>query len=52
MQVNDSTTLNLIRKYLKAAERALNSITSWIEIKLFPKVNATKSKVGRPTQIK
>ena len=111
-QVNDSTTLNLIRKYLKAgvmengivipssigvpqggplsvllaniyldkldkeletrglrfcryaddvvifvksekaAERVLNSIISWIERKLFIKVNATKSKVVRPTQSK
>lgn len=111
-QVNDSTTLNLIRKYLKAgvmengivtpssigvpqggplsvllsniyldkldkeletrglrfcryaddvvifvksekaAERVLNSVTSWIERKLFLKVNSTKSKVVRPTQSK
>ena len=111
-QVNDSTTLNLIRKYLKAgvmenkvfsktdegvpqggplsvilaniyldkldkelesrelrfvryaddviifvksekaADRVLKSISSWIERKLFLKVNATKSKVVRPTKSK
>lgn len=108
-QVNDSTTLNLIRKYLKvgvmekglerattsgvpqggplsvvlsnvyldkldkeleqrglrftryaddtmiftksemAANRVMKSITDWIERKLFLKVNATKTKVVRPT---
>ena len=111
-QVNDSTTLNLIRKYLKAgvmedglekatttgvpqggplsvvlsnvyldkldkeleerglrftryaddtmiftksekaANRVMNSITNWIERKLFLKVNATKTKVVRPTRSK
>ena len=111
-QVNDSTTLNLIRKYLKAgvmeqglikatetgvpqggplsvilsniyldkldkelekrglrfvryaddvliftksekaANRVMESISSWIERKLFLKVNATKSKVVRPTRSK
>lgn len=109
-QVNDSTTLNLIRKYLragvmedglvkatetgvpqggplsvvlsniyldkldkeieqrglrfvryaddvliftksqKAANRVMKSISSWIERKLFLKINATKSKVVRPTK--
>ena len=111
-QVNDSTTLNLIRKYLKAgvmenglekatttgvpqggplsvvcsniyldkldkeleqrglrftryaddvlifvksemsANRVMNSISSWLERKLFLKVNATKTKVVRPTRSK
>ena len=111
-QVNDSTTLNLIRKYLragvmekgiekatktgvpqggplsvilsnvyldkldkeleerglrftryaddvliftkseKAANRVMNSITKWLEKKLFLKVNATKTKVVRPTRSK
>ena len=111
-QVNDSTTLNLIRKYLKAgvmenglekanatgvpqggplsvvcsniyldkldkeleqrglrftryaddvlifvksemsANRVMNSISSWVERKLFLKVNATKTKVVRPTRSK
>ena len=111
-QVNDSTTLNLIRKYLragvmekgiekatktgvpqggplsvilsniyldkldkeleerglrftryaddvliftkseKAANRVMNSITKWLEKKLFLKVNATKTKVVKPTRSK
>lgn len=111
-QVNDSTTLNLIRKYLKAgvmekglekatttgvpqggplsvvcsnvyldkldkeleqrglrftryaddvliftksemaANRVMKSICSWLERKLFLKVNATKTKVVRPTRSK
>ena len=111
-QVNDSTTLNLIRKYLgagvmengleketetgvpqggplsvicsnvyldkldkeleqrelrfvryaddiliftkseKAANRVMNSISDWLERKLFLKVNATKTKVVRPTKSK
>ena len=111
-QVNDSTTLNLIRKYLKAgvmekglekatitgvpqggplsvvcsnvyldkldkeleqrglrftryaddvliftksemaANRVMKSICSWLEGKLFLKVNATKTKVVRPTNEK
>lgn len=111
-QVNDSSTLNLIRKYLRAgvmekgiikatktgvpqggpisvilsnvyldkldkeleerglrfvryaddvliftksemaANRVINSISSWIERKLFLKVNATKSKVVRPMRSK
>ena len=111
-QVNDSTTLNLIRKYLKAgvmeqglikatetgvpqggplsvilsniyldkldkeleqrglrfvryaddvliftksekaANRVMESISSWIERKLFLKINVTKSKVVRPTRSK
>lgn len=111
-QVNDSTTLNLIRKYLKAgvmenglekatmtgvpqggplsvvcsniyldkldkeleqrelrftrhaddvliftksemaANRVMKSISSWLERKLYLKVNATKTKVVRPTRSK
>ena len=111
-QVNDSTTLNLIRKYLKAgvmekglekatmtgvpqggplsvvlsnvyldkldkeleqrglrftryaddtmvftksemsANRVMKSITDWLERKLYLKVNATKTKVVRPTRSK
>ena len=83
-QVNDSTTLNLIRKYLKAgvmenglekatitgvpqggplsvvcsnksemaANRVMNSISDWLERKLFLKVNATKTKVVRPMRSK
>ena len=90
-QVNDSTTLNLIRKYLKAgvmenglekatitgvpqyrglrftryaddvliftksemaANRVMKSISNWLERKLFLKVNATKTKVVRPTRSK
>ena len=111
-QVNDSTTLNLIRKYLragvmekglvkatktgvpqggplsvilsniyldkldkelerrnlrftryaddvmifvkseKAANRVMNSISSWLEKKLFLKVNASKTKAVRPTRSK
>lgn len=111
-QVNDSTTLNLIRKYLRAgvmenglekatktgvpqggplsvilsniyldkldkeleqrglrftryaddvliftksemsANRVMKSITDWLEKKLFLKVNATKTKVVRPTRSK
>ena len=36
-------------KTKKAAYRVLTSIVSWIERKLFLKVNATKSKVSRPS---
>jgi len=36
----------------KAAERVMKSITDFIERKLGLKVNATKSRVGRPSQIK
>jgi group II intron reverse transcriptase/maturase len=36
----------------KAAERVMKSISSWIEKKLFLKVNATKSKVVRPKDSK
>jgi len=36
----------------KAAERVMKSITDFIERKLGLKVNATKSQIGRPNQIK
>jgi group II intron reverse transcriptase/maturase len=36
----------------KAAERVMKSITDFIERKLGLKVNATKSRIGRPKQIK
>lgn len=36
----------------KAAKRVMTSISSWIERKLFLKVNATKSKVVRPMRSK
>jgi group II intron reverse transcriptase/maturase len=36
----------------KAAERVMRSITDFIERKLGLKVNATKSQIGRPNQIK
>ena len=36
----------------KSAERVMKSVTDFIERKLGLKVNATKSKVGRPSQIK
>ena len=35
-----------------AANRVMKSITDWIERKLFLKVNATKTKVVRPTRSK
>ncbi|MCZ9602887.1 group II intron reverse transcriptase/maturase, partial [Lactobacillus crispatus] len=34
----------------KSAKRVMNSISSWLERKLFLKVNATKTKVVRPTK--
>ncbi|WP_317939601.1 reverse transcriptase domain-containing protein, partial [Tetragenococcus halophilus] len=34
----------------RAANRVMKSITSWIERKLFLRVNVTKTKVVRPTQ--
>lgn len=42
----------ILVKSEKAAERVMSSITSWIERKLFLKVNATKSKVVRPHRSK
>ena len=35
-----------------AANRVMKSISSWLERKLFLKVNATKTKVVRPTRSK
>ena len=35
-----------------AAKRVLKSISEWLERKLFLKVNATKTKVVRPTRSK
>ena len=42
----------IFTKSEKAANRVMASISSWIERKLFLKVNATKSKVGRPMRTK
>ena len=36
----------------KAADRVMKSVTSWLERKLFLKVNATKTKVTRPSKTK
>lgn len=41
--------LIIFTKSEMAANRVMKSITSWIERKLFLKVNASKSKVVRPT---
>lgn len=41
---------NIFVKSELAANRVIKSITSWIERKLFLKVNVTKTKVVRPTQ--
>ncbi|HOR57814.1 MAG TPA: group II intron reverse transcriptase/maturase [bacterium] len=43
---------NIFVRSQKAAERVMESITDYIERKLGLKVNASKSKIGRPTQIK
>ncbi len=42
----------IFTKSEKAANRVMKSITDWIERKLFLKVNATKTKVVRPTRSK
>ncbi|MDT8337427.1 MAG: group II intron reverse transcriptase/maturase [Candidatus Izemoplasmatales bacterium] len=42
----------IFTKSEKAANRVMNSISDWILRKLFLKVNATKSKVDRPTRSK
>lgn len=42
----------IFTKSEKAANRVMNSISNWIERKLFLKVNATKSKVSRPKRSK
>ena len=41
---------NIFVKSEKAANRVIKSISSWLERKLFLKVNATKTKVVRPTK--
>jgi RNA-directed DNA polymerase len=41
--------VSIYKKSNKAAERTLESITSFIEKKLLLKVNRTKSKISRPT---
>ena len=41
---------NIYVKSEKSANRVMKSVTSWLERKLFLKVNATKSKVVRPTK--
>jgi group II intron reverse transcriptase/maturase len=43
---------NIFVRSHKAAERVMKSITDFIERKLGLKVNATKSQIGRPNQIK
>ena len=43
---------NIYVKSEKAAERVMKSITGYIERKLGLKVNATKSQIGRPNQVK
>lgn len=40
---------NIFVKSEKAAERVMKSVTSWLERKLFLKVNASKTKITRPT---
>lgn len=44
--------VQIFTKSEKAANRVMGSISKWIERKLFLKVNATKSKVVRPTKSK
>ena len=41
---------NIFVKSEKSANRVMKSISSWLERKLFLKVNATKTKVVRPTK--
>ncbi|NRO05839.1 Group II intron-encoded protein LtrA [Lactobacillus helveticus] len=41
---------NIFVKSKKSANRVMKSISSWLERKLFLKVNATKTKVVRPTK--
>jgi group II intron reverse transcriptase/maturase len=43
---------NIFVKSKKSAERVMKTITSFIEEKLGLKVNASKSKIGRPEEIK
>ena len=41
---------NIFVKSKKSADRVMKTISSWLERKLFLKVNATKTKVVRPTK--
>ena len=41
---------NILVKSEKSANRVMKSVSSWLERKLFLKVNATKTKVVRPTK--
>lgn len=41
---------NIFVKSKKSADRVMKSVSSWLERKLFLKVNATKTKVVRPTK--
>lgn len=41
---------NIFVKSKMSADRVMKSVTSWLERKLFLKVNATKTKVVRPTK--
>lgn len=40
---------NIFVKSEKAADRVMKSVTSWLERKLYLKVNASKTKITRPT---
>jgi group II intron reverse transcriptase/maturase len=44
--------VNLFVRSEKAADRVMKSVVSWLERKLFLKVNATKTKITRPTKSK
>ena len=44
--------VNLFVRSEKAADRVMKSVVSWLERKLFLKVNATKTRVIRPTKSK
>jgi len=44
--------VNLFVRSEKAADRVMKSVVSWLDRKLFLKVNATKTKVVRPNQNK
>ena len=52
MRFPRATYRNIFVKSEKAAERVMKSITDFIERKLGLKVNAEKSRVGRPNDIK
>ncbi|MBI9010108.1 MAG: group II intron reverse transcriptase/maturase [Tenericutes bacterium] len=44
--------VNLFVRSEKAADRVIKSVVSWLERKLFLKVNATKTRITRPTKSK